>query len=107
MNTRELTIDDIPFDRWITRGELHAITGQCDRVNRDQINEMRKHPETLIISSSKHKGYKRPRTLEELELCLNESRSRVRDETSKQRVLEAAIRQMREGSRGGQLLLDF
>lgn len=107
MNTRELTIEDIPYDRWITREELRAVSGQCDRVNRDQINAMRKNPATLIISSSKHRGYKRPRTVEELELCLNESRSRVSDEMSKQRVLEAAIREMRDRSRGQQLFLDF
>jgi len=81
----------IPKDRYITREELVRESGMGDRMVRREINELRKHPETVIISSSKHRGYKRPSSAEEIELCLNESRSRVAEEREKQRVLEGAL----------------
>ena len=72
-----------------------------------EINELRKNPETVIVSSSQGKGYKRPSTVEELRHCLYESKSRVRDEEEKQRVLEKAIRDMLQLEKDGQLLFDF
>ena len=97
----------IPRDRWVTRDELVRMTGMSDRAVRMEINELRKRPETVIISSSSRKGYKRPSSVEELEICLNESRSRVTDEVEKQIVLAMAIKDMRRQERDGQLLLDF
>jgi len=105
--SRALRIDDIPYDRWITRAELRAKTGQCDRTNRDQINEFRKNPDTMVISSSHGKGYKRPQSVEELQQCLWESRSRCNDELQKQRALEAAIHAMRSRGENQQLTFDF
>lgn len=81
----------IPSDRYITREELVQITGYSDRMIRREINELRKHPETVIVSSSHGKGYKRPTNIEELQACLLESRSRVAEENEKQRILEKAI----------------
>jgi len=97
----------IPRDRYITREELVVMTGLSDRAVRMEINELRKRPETIIISSSSKKGYKRPQSVEELQLCYNESRSRVIDEIEKQNVLMEAIRTMRRQQRDGQLMLDF
>lgn len=97
----------IPRDRWVTRDELVRMTGMSDRAVRMEINELRKRPETVIISSSSRKGYKRPESIQELQLCYNESRSRVIDEIEKQNVLMEAIRNMRRQERDGQLLLDF
>lgn len=98
----------IPKERYITREELVRASGLSDRWVRREINELRKHPDTVIISSSQGKGYKRPSTVAELELCLNESRSRVREEKEKQLVLERAIRQMKKLEDGsGQIFLDF
>ena len=77
----------IPSDTWITRQELVHKSGMSDRRVRMEINELRKHPETVIVSSSHGKGYKRPSTREELEICLAESISRVQDEEQKQKVL--------------------
>ena len=97
----------IPRDRWITRKELEALSGQSDRINRREINELRKHPETMVISSSHMRGYKRPANVEELEMCLNESRSRVKDELEKQRVLEIAIRDFKRIEKSEQMEFDF
>lgn len=97
----------IPRDRYITREELVVMTGLSDRAVRMEINELRKRPETVIISSSSKKGYKRPESEEELRMCLNESRSRVMDEIEKQKVLMEAMKVLREQERNGQLLLDF
>ena len=105
--SRALSINDIPYDRWITRLELRNKTGLCDRTIRDQINELRKNPRTIIISSSHGKGYKRPTSIEELQECLWESRSRSNDEMEKQKALEAAIRDMRSRGQGQQLLFEF
>ena len=97
----------IPKDRWITREELEHLTGQSDRVNRREINERRKNPETLIISSSQRRGYKRPANVEEIEMCLNESRSRVKDEIEKQKVLEIAMRNFKRIEKSEQMEFDF
>ena len=97
----------IPKDRYITREELVRISGVCDREVRREINELRKRPETVIVSSSHGKGYKRPSCIAELELCLNESRSRVKDELEKQGVLTRAIREMEAQQRTQQLVFDF
>lgn len=97
----------IPKDRYITRPELVRLSGLSDRMIRREINELRKHPETVIISSSHGKGYKRPLNIEELELCLYESKSRVKDELEKQRVMEKAIQKMKFEKGEVQLYLDF
>jgi len=97
----------IPRDRFITREELVRVSGLGDRFVRRQINELRKNPATVIISSSHKKGYKRPSCIEEIELCLNESKSRVKDEMEKQRVLEKAMRDFKKNEINGQLLFDF
>lgn len=86
----------IPKDRFITREELARKTGISDRMIRREINELRKNPETIIISSSSQKGYKRPATKDEILMCLNESKSRVRDEIEKQIVLSRALSCFRE-----------
>ena len=99
--------DYIPKDRYITREELVRRSGMSDRSVRMEINELRKHPDTIIVSSSHGKGYKRPSCVEELEMCLNESKSRVRDELEKQGVLASAILAMRSRSIGEQLTFDF
>ena len=98
--------DFIPRNRYITRDELVRITGISDRAIRREINELRKHPETVIISSSHGKGYKKPESIEELEMSLNESISRSNDEHEKQRVFRQAITLMRKEP-SGQLLLDL
>ena len=97
----------IPRDRYITREELVRRTGYSDRMIRREINELRKRPETVIVSSSHGKGYKRPSCREELLMCLNESKSRVREELEKQRVLEKAISIIEQYEKDGQLLFDF
>ena len=100
--------DFIPKDRYITREELVSITGMSDRKVRDEINALRKDPKTVIVSSSQGKGYKIPSSVNELTLCLNESKSRVKDEVEKQRALEQAILEMQgKVERSGQILLDF
>ena len=97
----------IPKDNWITRDELVRKSGMSDRRVRMEINELRKNPETIIVSSSHGKGYKRPSTVEELQMCLNESKSRVKDELEKQIVLAKAIRDMEKRSSDEQLSFDF
>ena len=97
----------IPRDNWITRDELVRRSGMSDRRVRMEINELRKHPETVIVSSSHGKGYKRPSSVEELEMCLNESKSRVRDELEKQKVLARAILDMEKRNTEEQLSFDF
>ena len=89
--------DYIPQDRWITREDLVSITGMSDRKIRDEINALRKDPLTIIVSSSQGKGYKRPSNVEELRICLCESKSRVNDELEKQKAIEQAILAMTEG----------
>ena len=73
-------IDLIPFDHYVTRDELVSMTGMNDREVRRAIQKLRKEsPETVIISSSSQKGYKRPSSYSEIEACLNESRKKVRE----------------------------
>ena len=97
----------IPRDNWITRDELVRRSGMSDRRIRMEINELRKNPETIIVSSSHGKGYKRPSSVEELQMCLNESKSRVKDELEKQIVLAKAIRDMERQRSEVQLQFDF
>lgn len=97
----------IPSDRWISRAELCHESGKCDRMVRREINELRKNPDTIIVSSSHGKGYKRPSSVEELEACLYESISRVKDEEEKQRILKQAIRSFHTRSKSEQLYFDF
>lgn len=97
----------IPKTRYITREELCRLTGMSDRAIRDEINILHKNPATIVISSSHRKGYKRPQNIEELEMCLNESKSRVKDECEKQRILEKAIQKMRYDQGTLQFYLDF
>jgi len=81
-------IDLIPFDHYVTRDELVSATGMTDRAVRRCISDLRKKsPETVIISSSDCRGYKRPSTYAEIEKCLNESRKKVREEYAKMRQL--------------------
>lgn len=80
-------IDYIPYDHYITRQELVNKTGLPDREVRRRINALRKNPETVIISSSHSKGYKRPKSYSEIERCLNESIARMNEELEKQKVL--------------------
>lgn len=97
----------IPKDRYITREELVRLTGYSDRKIRDEINALRKKPDTIVVSSSHGKGYKRPSSVDELLMCLNESKSRVKDELEKQIVLAKAIRDMERPRSDEQLLFDF
>jgi len=97
----------IPRDRYISRAELVKASGMSDRAVRDEINKLRKNPETLIISSSQTKGYKRPANAEEIEHCLYESKSRVKDELEKQKVLEIALRDIQISRTTEQLCFDF
>lgn len=84
----------IPDDRYITREELVSLTGLSDRMVRRMIQDIRKKPDTVIISSSSGKGYKRPSTIQELEICLAESRSRVQEEKLKQVAIIKRINTM-------------
>lgn len=97
----------IPSDTWITRQELVHKSGMSDRRVRMEINELRKHPETVIVSSSHGKGYKRPENRQELEICLAESISRVRDEEEKQKVLRKAICEFERKQADVQYTFDF
>lgn len=95
-------------DEWRTRDELVCMTGMKDRPIRAAMNRLRKNWRTMVISSSNGKGYKRPKTEDEVLMCLNESRSRVKDEMEKQKALEKVLLSMRDVKRSnGQLLLDF
>lgn len=95
-------------DEWRTRDDLMRMSGMKDRPIRMALNRLRKNWRTVIISSSNGKGYKLPSNEAEVERCLNESRSRVKDEKEKQKVLERVLQGMREKTRsGGQGLLDF
>lgn len=85
----------IPSDRYITREELVKLSGLSDRVVREKISELRKSPSTIIISSSSHKGYKKPATVEELESTRNEFRSREKELHEAVEVFDRAIRKMK------------
>lgn len=97
----------IPKDRFVSREELVRLTGLNDREVRREINALRKKPETVVISSSHGKGYKRPADIEELKLCILECRSRINDEMEKVDVMEKAMRLMRDVEKNGQLMFDF
>ena len=97
----------IPRNRYITREELVSMTGMGDRAIRDEINKLRKNPNTVIVSSSHGKGYKRPSSVDELLMCLNESKSRVKEELEKQIVFAKAIRELEKQNAEEQLLFDF
>ena len=100
--------DLIPQDRYITREELEDKSGWKDREIRSEINRLRKNWRTLIISSSSGKGYKRPSTENEVLKCLNESKSREREEREKQKALQRKLDDMRAVTKsGGQQTFDF
>lgn len=84
-------IDFIPYDHYVSRQELVDKTGLPDREVRRRINLLRKNPETVVISSSHNKGYKRPRTYAEIERCLNESIARMNEEIEKQKTLRVLL----------------
>ena len=95
-------------DEWRTRDDLMSMSGMKDRPIRAALNRLRKNWRTMIISSSNGKGYKKPKTEAEVQQCLNESRSRVKDEIEKQRALERVLQSMRQVQRSsGQLFFDF
>ena len=97
----------IPKDRYITREELCRLTGWSDRKVRYEINLLRKNPETVVISSSHGKGYKRPANVDELKQCIWECKSRINDEMEKVEVMERAIRFMRAEEASGQMTFGF
>ena len=97
----------IPKDRYITREELCRLTGWSDRKVRYEINLLRKNPQTVIISSSHGKGYKRPANAEELRLCILECRSRIKEEQEKADVMERAITLLGMEELSGQMVFGF
>lgn len=97
----------IPDDRFITRPELVRLTGWSDRKVRDEISRLRKNPDTVIISSSRSKGYKRPESAEEIRLYMYECKSRIKDEQETVDALEKAISRMASVRRTQQLEFDF
>ena len=99
--------DLIPSDRWITRRELCNLTGWSDRRVRDEISKLRRDPETVVISSSSGKGYKRPSSVEDLEMCRNEYRSRAKEELEIADVFDKAIREFEKRGKSEQLWFDF
>lgn len=92
---------------WKTREQLMRESGMSDRKIRDEINKLRKNPNTVVVSSSHGKGYKIPSSVEEIDMCLYESKSRVKDELEKQRVLERARVNFARQERTGQLEFGF
>ena len=100
--------DFIPEDRYISREELVSATGWSDRRVRNGINELRKNPDTIVVSNSQGKGYKRPMSIEEIQAYLNESISRCNDEHAKQKAAIQAIRnRQKKVEKSGQFLFDF
>ncbi|GEM_PF-3448535 len=97
----------IPSDRYITRHELCVLSGFNDRKVRDIINTLRKNPDTLVISSSSMKGYKRPESVDELRMCRNEFKSREQELHDSVRVFDEAIRKWDFRNGTVQLYLDF
>lgn len=92
---------------WKTREQLMRESGLSDRMLRREINELRKHPETVIVSSSHGKGYKIPSSVEEIDRCIWESKSRINDEQEKIKALEKARRVMQIAEREPQMTFDF
>lgn len=97
----------IPEDRYITRDELVHLTGYSDRRVRDEINKLRKNPDTVVISSSRGKGYKRPASVEEIRHYMWECQSRINDEQETVSILESAIENFRVHESSPQFMLDF
>ena len=97
----------IPCDRYITRHELVVLSGFNDRKVRDIINALRKNPDTLVISSSSMKGYKRPESVDELRMCRNEFRSREQELHDSVRVFDEAIRRWKNSGLEVQLTFGF
>ena len=97
----------IPRDRYITRDELVRLMGLSDRAVRQAINELRKNPETMIISSSHGKGYKRPASVDEIDQCIWECRSRINEEQEKVDALYKARRCFKEAENSQQMMFDF
>ena len=86
-------IDLIPFDHYITRQELSAATGMSDRSIREEIHRLRtESPETLIMSSSKNRGYKRPSSYDELIICKDECTKRIKAELKKIQTIDIVLR---------------
>ena len=89
----EAYLNDIPFDRYITRRELAVMWGTGDRTVRDIINKIRKaSPKYVIISSSSHSGYKRPSSYKEIEKCIAECESRIKEESMKKKQMEKLLK---------------
>ena len=99
----------IPKETWITRAELVRLSGLSDRRVRMEINELRKKPETVIISSSSGKGYKRPSSVGELEMCRNEYRSRATEMNEIADIIDRAIEDFkaRKKTESEQMWFDF
>ena len=97
----------ISCDRYITRHELVVFSGFNDRKVRDIINALRKNPDTLVISSSSMKGYKRPESVDELRMCRNEFRSREQELHDSVRVFDEAIRRWKNSGLEVQLTFGF
>lgn len=89
----ESYLNDIPFDRYITRRELQVLWGTGDRSVRDIINKIRKaSPKYVIISSSSQKGYKRPSSYAEIEKCIAECEARIKEESMKKKQMEKLLK---------------
>jgi len=99
----------IPRETWITRAELVRLSGWSDRMIRREINNLRKNPDTVIISSSNGKGYKRPASTEELEMCRNEYRSRATEMNEIADIIDRAIEDFkaRKKTESEQMWFDF
>lgn len=73
-------INCIPFDRYISRPELGSVWGTKDRETRDIVSQLRKMgAKYVVISSSSHSGYKRPSKYEEVQKCVDELDSRIKE----------------------------
>lgn len=89
----EAYLNDIPFDRYISRLELFTKWGVADRKGRDIISQIRKScPKYVIISSSSQKGYKRPSTYEEIEKNISELDSRIKELSKSKKQLEKLLK---------------
>jgi hypothetical protein len=86
-------VNDIPFDRYITRAELCVKWNMPDRKVRDTISMIRKTaPRYVIISSSSKKGYKRPSTYAEVEKNISELDSRIKELSRAKKQLERLLK---------------
>ena len=57
----------IPDDRYISIRDLQDLTGLCNRKARDEISRLKKH--RAILSSSKRKGYRKCKPIEQMKKC--------------------------------------